>query len=135
MKQYGLSSMACIPISLITIQELSQIDPKLQICKNLTSIGKQWKHVWKSREHCKNPCHLEEYFGRSQEWINHGKPGTLTLQIYFVSNEVKVQEQYFIYNTVDLVGIIGGNLGLFIGFSFFDKIKQMISFITNRLQN
>ena len=135
MKQFSLMSLECIPIPLITIQELSKIEPKFQICKNLTSIGKQWKHVWRSREHCKGPCHLVEYFGRSQEWINHGKPGTLTLQIYFVSNEVKVQEQYFIYNTVDLIGIIGGNLGLFIGFSFFDKIKQMIFFITNGLQN
>ena len=130
-----ISSSPCILLSLTTIQELSQIEPKLEVCKHLISVEDQWRFVWKSGDQCKDPCHLEEYFGRSQEWIDYNKPGTLSLQIYFVSNEVKVQEQYFIYSTVDLIGIVGGNLGLFIGFSFFDKIKQMISFITNRLQN
>ena len=129
-----LSSLNCIPIPLITIQELSQFEPKLEVCKNLT-ISEHFSLMWIFKNHCKNPCHLVEYFGRSQKWIDHNKPGILSLQIFFVSNEVKVQEQYFIYNTVDLIGIIGGNLGLFIGFSFFDKIKQIISFITNRLQS
>ena len=130
-----LSYMPCIPMPLITVQELSQIKPKLEICKNLTLVGEIFSHVWIAKDHCKDPCHLVEYFGRSQEWIEYNKPGTLSLQIYFVSTEVKVQEQYFIYSTVDLIGIVGGNLGLFIGFSCFDQIKQMIYFITNRLQN
>ena len=122
-------------IPLITIQELSQIEPKLEVCKHLSAISDKWNFVWKSKDHCKNPCHLVEYFGRTQQWTDYSRPGTLTLSIYFVSNEVKVQEQYFIYNTVDLIGIVGGNLGLFIGFSFFDKIKQAISFITNHIHS
>ena len=99
----SLTSLPCIPIPLITIQELSQNEPKLKVCTNLTLVGQQFSHVWKSTVHCKNPCHLVEYFGRSQEWIDYNKPGTLSLQIFFVSNEVKVQEQYFIYSTVDLI--------------------------------
>ena len=132
MKELG--SFNCIPIPLITIQELSQIEPKLEVCKNLT-LMEQFSLTWILKGQCKNPCHLVEYFGRSQQWTGYNKPGTLTLQISFVSNEVKVQEQYFIYSTVDLIGIVGGNLGLFIGFSFFDKIKQMISFITNQIHH
>ena len=119
---------SCVPIAFKSIQKLSET--QLEICKNQTSERNMHKQFAISKEQCKNPCQVEEYFGRTQEWINHNKPGTLTLNIFYVSNEVKIQEQYFIYTTVDLIGIVGGNLGLFIGFSFFDKIKQMISFIT-----
>ena len=49
------------------------------------------------------------------------------------SNEMKVQEEYLVYNEVDLVGIVGGNLGLFVGFSFFEKVKQIINFFIDKI--
>ena len=127
----------CIPIHFKTIQELGTFVPKFKICNGSSeaSIINTWIMIKALKNHCKNPCVEVEFFGRIQQWIDHGSPDVLTLNIKYASNEVKVQEQYYIYSTVDLIGIVGGNLGLFIGFSFFDKIKQMISFITNRLQN
>ena len=127
----------CIPINLETIQVLSKFEPKYDTCTSPSSksIMNCWGLVNVLKNQCKNPCEEIEYFGRTHKWLDYETPDVLTLNIRFVSNEVKVQEQYFIYSTVDLIGIIGGNLGLFIGFSFFDKFKQMISFITNRLQN
>ena len=53
--------------------------------------------------------------------------------IVLVTNEMKVHEEYIVYNEVDLVGIVGGNLGLFIGFSFFEKVKQVINFFIDKL--
>ena len=129
------NSSQCIPIYFKTIQELSKFKPKLQVCKNLPSLWYYWGLFTLSKSYCKNPCEVVEYFGRSHKWIDHGVPGILSLNIFFVSNEIKVQEQYFIFSTEDLVGIVGGNLGLFIGFSFFEKIKQAITFMTNHLQN
>ena len=132
-----LNESTCIPISLKTVQELAKSEPKHEVCNNTMSRG-EIEEIFKlsnPKKYCKDPCEVVEYFGRTQKWLDYETPDVLTLNIRFVSNEVKVQEQYFIYSTVDLIGIIGGNLGLFIGFSFFDKIKQMISFITNRLQN
>ena len=54
------------------------------------------------------------------------EPRAAMYYAYYVSNEIKVQEEYLVYGDVDLVGIVGGNLGLFIGFSFYDKIIQFI---------
>ena len=131
-----LNAFECMPIHLKTIQEFSKFMPKLKVCNDLNETShKFWHLISALKDHCISPCEEVEYSGRTQQWIDWERPNVLTLNIRFVSNEVKVQEQYFIYSTVDLIGIIGGNLGLFIGFSFFDKIKQMISFITNRLQN
>ena len=48
------------------------------------------------------------------------------INILFPTKEVKLQEEYLIYGIVDLIGIVGGNLGLFIGFSFYDVIKCIL---------
>ena len=44
---------------------------------------------------------------------------------------VMVYEEYLIYDTIGMIGSIGGTLGLFIGFSF----TNAITFILNYLQN
>ena len=129
-----LDPSECLPIPLTTIKELSDTKYHFKTCLNTSSLH-QWRRLRYERSQCKNPCNIVEYIGRSQEHLDKDDKKLLTLIIYFVSNEIKVQEQYFIYSDVDLIGIVGGNLGLFIGFSFFDKIKQLISFITNRLHN
>ena len=36
------------------------------------------------------------------------------------------QTEYFIYDTLSMVGTIGGTLGLFVGFSFYDFISMLI---------
>ena len=127
-----LEASNCIPIQFTTVKKQSGLETQIKTCKNVST--NLFEYFLTARKYCKNPCHVVEYFGRSQEWIGHGLPGTLTLNIYFVSNDVKVQEQYFIYSTVDLIGIVGGNLGLFMGFSFFGYIGQFLSYIKDKLQ-
>ena len=130
-----LNASECLPIQFTTIKELSGLESKLETCNySVNVLGNLFHNFWIARYQCKNPCDIVEYYGRSQEWVGYASPETLTLDISFVTNEVKVQEQYFIYTIVDLIGIVGGHLGLFIGFSFFDKIKQMISFFLNHFE-
>ena len=130
--KYLSKFMECLPISLTTIKKLSNVTEEFPLCQKI--IRKYWPIIRRQRKKCKNPCNIVEYVGRSQEPIDENGIDTLNLLVSFVSDEVKIQEEYLIYSEVDLIGIIGGNLGLFVGFSFFDKIKQLISFITNRLQ-
>ena len=131
-----LNGSECLPSKFTTIKELSGLESKLESCNNsINVLGNLFHNFWIARYQCKNPCDIVEYYGRSQEWVGYASPETLTLDISFVSNEVKVQEQYFIYTIVDLIGIVGGNLGLFMGFSFFGYIGQCLSFIKNHLQN
>ena len=122
----------CLPITLTTIKEISNINMNYTTCKDVKR--KYLQMIRSERKKCKNPCNVVEYSGRTQEFFGEGVE-ILKLIVSFVSEEIKVQEEYFIYSEVDLIGIVGGNLGLFIGFSFFDKIKQVISFVTNRLHN
>ena len=43
------------------------------------------------------------------------------------------QIEYFIYDTLSMVGTVGGTLGLFVGFSFYDFIGMIIDLFSDKL--
>ena len=43
------------------------------------------------------------------------------------------QIEYFIYDTLSMVGTVGGTLGLFVGFSFYDFIGMIIDLFSEKL--
>ena len=47
----------------------------------------------------------------------------------FETMELQVKEEYVIYDFVGMISSIGGNLGLFIGFSFFDAFCWLLDLI------
>ena len=44
------------------------------------------------------------------------------------------QTEYFIYDTLSMVGTVGGTLGLFVGFSFYDFISMIIDLFFDKLK-
>ena len=44
------------------------------------------------------------------------------------------QVEYFIYDTLSMIGTIGGALGLFVGFSFYDFICMIIDQLFDKLK-
>ena len=51
----------------------------------------------------------------------------------FATTIVKVDEEYLIYGFADMVGSVGGSLGLFLGFSFLDQLSSLLAMIQRRL--
>lgn len=60
-------------------------------------------------------------------------PGLFTLFVTVGAKRV-VKTEYFIYDTLGLIGNIGGTLGLFIGFSFYDSIASILDFVFGQFQ-
>ena len=50
-------------------------------------------------------------------------------------DEVEVFEEYLIYEITSVIGSIGGTLGLFIGFSFFDIFAKLINIFKDHFLN
>ena len=44
------------------------------------------------------------------------------------------QTEYFIYDTLSMVGTVGGTLGLFVGFSFYDFICMIIDLLFDKMR-
>ena len=81
---------------------------------------------------CPKSCDIKKYLGEivfRQDW---GTNYTFETLFEFASPyKVKVKEEYLIYDFIGLVGSVGGTLGLFIGFSFYDIISRFC----NKLRN
>ena len=53
----------------------------------------------------------------------------------FETMELQVKEEYVIYDFVGMISSIGRNLGLFIGFSFFDAFCWLLDLIQKWISN
>ena len=42
---------------------------------------------------------------------------------------VRIQEERLLWTGIDLVGMVGGQMGLFLGFSFIDSIARLLDII------
>ena len=55
--------------------------------------------------------------------------GSLSLILESKSNIITVHEEYLVYDVIGVIGSIGGSLGLFIGFSFYDLICKVLDIV------
>ena len=68
----------------------------------------------------------------STDATNGSNDGYIWISIGLGANQ-HVYKEYLVRDTLALIGTVGGTLGLFIGFSFFDAFSIMIDFILQRL--
>ena len=55
------------------------------------------------------------------------KTGQTLANFELVMNNIgKIEREVLVYDTNDVIGSIGGSLGLFLGFSFFDVISKCL---------
>ena len=118
----------CYPMVIETIKRLSGSNISSNPCPMIKQIMTQRYGYFTQSQKCPRPCEKREYQGMVKEYLGWGSERHIFFLTYFLSNEMNVQEEYLVYNEVDLIGIIGGNLGLFIGFSFHDMLRNIISF-------
>ena len=114
-----------------TIKDLGQSDLKLCTDISVVTLGDIYEQIMEYVRECERSCNIVEYQGITKKYLGWGNfsEGATMINLFFPTNEVKLQEEYLIYGIVDLIGIVGGNLGLFIGFSFYDVIKYVLDFL------
>ncbi len=107
-------------------------------------------------KHCKNPCERVKYVAQIQKRNRIVKTNSLAItlkygshrraNIYFLLSHVgnfpnnlhdmrriTVYEEYKLFDLPSFVGNVGGSLGLFIGFSYFDFVSNILDAIINIL--
>ena len=97
----------------------------------------------------KVPCEMRGYSGSHDMWIgllkdtkiNTGEDkGTSFVIIYMFQSPMRttIIEEYYVVPTLDLIGVIGGTLGMLLGFSFygaFDHILKLSVVLASRIFN
>ena len=120
----------CLIPGLKTINKLGNKTKFIPLCGKLSHADWRWQRMVRLMQKCNEPCESLEFQGivRKSRDVNTTK--SLVMYVSFNSYDVEIHEEYLVYREVDLVGIIGGNLGLFVGFSFsgfFDQAMKLFS--------
>ena len=50
-----------------------------------------------------------------------------------IKGQREVHQEYYIYGPLEFIGTVGGTLGLFVGFSFYDFIAVVIDFMFKKM--
>ena len=87
-------------------------------------------------DQCPLQCNLTQYTATLTHSgnINMDEDGINSADFILLSgsNSITVNEEYWVYDTTGLIGAIGGSLGLFAGFSFFDCICVILDCIYSK---
>ena len=93
---------------------------------------KVWNSIGDEFQECPNPCKMITYKDSQLELREpiELKTGQTLANFELVMNSIrKIEKQALVYDTNDVIGAIGGSLGLFLGFSFFDVISKCLDLI------
>ena len=64
---------------------------------------------------------MPEYLSKEQE-----RKTLICLNWKYDSNMTTILEEKLVYGTIDLLACLGGAIGIFVGYSFFDLTKHVI---------
>ena len=129
------SDPKCLPINYKTLMEADDNTKLTQTCNTLNETKTTfnvWNHVYHAIGYCAKPCRNYQYSGKLSTWIGYvPTPKIAILQYYFSTDELIKHEEYLLFDTMTIIGYVGGTLGLFIGFSFLDLVSRSIYFCFN----
>ena len=75
---------------------------------------------------CIKPCKINTYKGSDIEYLYHNSTSNEAHFSFQLGLVKTVSKELLIYDTNDMIGSIGGSLGLFLGFSFFGIVSFFI---------
>ena len=114
-------SFMCLPFYLVSTTPIplcETIDTHTCVESALYFDGSSVDELYK----CHKPKHAKLYNPRPIEWNKHSEKNASLVYFYFESLSVLHKDEIFVISDLDLVGSVGGSLGLFLGFSFYSYI-------------
>ena len=141
-EQFSPCPIKCIPIQMkgyhyvnksISIRNCTRLED--EICNGGPKVGTKLGEEFTK---CPNPCKMVTYKDSQIELREPSflKTGQTLANFELTMNSIrKIEKQALVYDTNDAIGAIGGSLGLFLGFSFFDVISKFLDNLIMRLVN
>ena len=135
-EQFSLCPIKCIPIQMkghLYVNRSTSIINCAKLEDEICNGGpKVWNKLIDEFPKCLNPCKMITYKDSQLELREPTflKTGQTLANFELVMDSIrKIEKQALVYDTNDVIGAIGGSLGLFLGFSFFDVISKCLDLI------
>ena len=94
-----------------------------------------YKFIEEAEKKCLRPCKNTEFEGSIQKNQMKTEDGTASFGLYYQSTVVAIHSEHLIYDILTFIGTVGGSLGLFIGFSFYDGFLLLEKLTCKKLEN
>ena len=114
----------------------------LPLCSNDSELVKwdMYSNYRKFTEsgHHQRPCRMLEYSGvlLKDDKDYYADSGTLSFNYEFSNPELTIQyKEHLVFDTITMIGSVGGTLGMCIGFSFSGVTTTILDFIKARIFN
>ena len=133
----------CIPMAIKSLHDkyFDGDEEILQTCNNLENEACLVRNLMKFTENisqCESQCRIKNYVASPQKlkeptrlYLDDGERADLLLM---ATKRTRIEEkEYRIYDTAGLVGTVGGSLGLFLGFSFFGVISDVLDLLVKKI--
>ena len=138
MANFSACSKPCIPATFPN----NFIHPDCQVCKewhkceefqcSSSIVNKIFNNLNRNPEACPRSCATLQYSGKViYEKLDYYDNKTEALLEYKFAEPayVKVNNEYLIFDTIGMIGSVGGTLGLFIGLSFSNILAILIGYL------
>ena len=120
-------STKCVPLL------YNFLSSDLPICHNIEDYRCIIKDHSKERFKCLKPKFLIQYNADPvKSKIESKKHTYLRLLMQFPNDLVEISEEIIVFSNLDFLASVGGSLGLFLGFSFFNLGSAIIDMLWNR---
>lgn len=86
--------------------------------------------IQENDQKCRHPC-TETFYETYSRSNPHPSKNWAYVMMYYQSNRIQVLEEYLVFDFSSILVAIGGSLGLFLGFSFFQCCQSVTSGIIN----
>ena len=120
----------CLPIEFSTLIKLSNnvsYPPCEEIQEQKKNYEKVLQLVYSTK--CPRSCSYLQYNGKANPIYGMDNSRMISVVYWFGNrNDVKTFKEYPIYGVTDVIGFVGGTLGLFVGFSFLDSVVRLVNY-------
>ena len=123
----------CLPIEFSTLLKLAN-NVSMPLCKEIEEQKKNFEYVLKAFYYteCSRSCSYLQYGGKAKTMYGMEDIRKISVVYWFGNrNDVKMFKEYLIYGVTDVIGFVGGTLGLFVGFSFLDSVMTIANYFFN----
>ena len=120
----------CLPIEFSTLIKLSN-NVSYRPCEEIQEQKKNYEKVLQLvySTGCLRSCSYLEYHGKVKPMYGMNNSRMISVIYWFGNrNDVKTFKEYLIYGVTDVIGFVGGTLGLFVGFSFLDSVVRIVNY-------
>ena len=123
------NSITCLPMNYKSLIDQSKYN-SLEICyDNYMQVwANDQRRMINATRNTAKPCVTHQYVGNLMTFYGH-MPNNRQIQVEytFKSDKLIVLQEYLVIDDIQLIGTVGGTMGLFIGFSFLDVLQKCMT--------